>query len=452
MTSLKTVRFGRHRKKIVAPPPPSMGPAKIIGLNSNFQDNTYLQDARDLGVDSVRVELWNNALPRVEGNATTPAEAKAVLNSKNISMLPLVTAVADWGSPLWEQSAVAAIAQADLGVIEIGNEPFMNTFGFPNRGYRRPVDYATMVLRCADAVNAASGGTVKVLAAAGGPINGVDGVVAAVWPTLDYTKMDGSRSTVAGNGGWIKDIQTALPSFESRIAGWTIHPYQISGSGPGFITSVEQATTLPLWVTEAGFQVTDEANSTQQTAKTTAVSTYTDTYLLSGSHQWRAFYWYNHKDYVGYDSTGHPDAGWALVNVANTKVPAWAAFKAATARVRNYRNPQPPAERTTWTELNTPLGAGQVFQTNPVDIHNATYVAAAGADPSTQAVLTSDQTATLAWEVSDDAVTWTQEATTSGTSVTWKRAYSGYPYGRFKVTMGGTPATQTKLTIAMVAP
>lgn len=447
MPFLNLVRMRRHPSAPVPPPVVAFNvPSKVMGINTNYHDNTYLADSQTLGVDSIRVELWNETVTNPSGNSTTAAEAHSVLAGAGISMLPLVNNyTVDWTSPTWEQAAVAAIPYADYGVIEIANEPFLAK-GWAAGQEKRPIEYAQMVVRCANAI-AATGSQVKVLAAAGGPGG------TATWPSLDYFTTNGVLSQASAGNGWIADIKAAIPTFETKIAGWTIHPYQmhLSDSGPAFITSVESFTSKELWITEGGYKA-DPANSTEESTKSSILATYVDSYLLGSGHNIRAMYWYNHKDYSAFDPSPTGDNGWALVSFTNVKVPAWATYQARSAAVKSARNPQSPDAATTWTEINTPLMANQTFVSNPVDINNSAYTSAVGVNPNVVGRLTANINMTLYYEVSYDAKTWvnpTSIATTGGTTAVYDITYSGYPYGRFRILNGATNATQTKLTVSL---
>lgn len=492
VTSAATpTRLYAHYLEVLATP--------VLGINTNYRDDTYLNDAVTLGAMSVRVECFNGALGGTPGgNSTTEAEAHAVLNNVGLKMLPLVNDYTRaWSDAGWATAAVEAIPYADYGVIEIANEPYIQGIGGRAvAASRDAVGYGAMVRACQEAITA-TGSTVKVLASAGGPTG-----FTATWPILDYEKTDLTISHASTGNGWIGDIKAADPGLESIIGGWAIHPYQINlaNSGPAFITSVRSFTTLPLWFTEAGV-ATNPTIPAEEATKVTGLNTYVDTYLLAAPHDVYGVYWYNHKDYFLYGT--RPDQGWSLVLDDNSHVPAYAAFQAAAtralaaaqpalgnlyARVANSwvnvpvyarlagsfvqktiaaatggtptptptPTPPPGAGSVQWRALNAPLGAGQVFQTDPVDL--ASYSATVGTTPRAFGTLTSDVPLILAYETSDDALTFSGGVSASATLIagvyvaTLNRVYSGHQYGRWQATnSGAASATKTTLDVGLSA-
>lgn len=302
-------------------PEENAAPRKIAGLHATHNAAHY-EDARNLGVSALRVDMWFDTIPNWGGTA---AELHTLANSYNLKVLPLIVDYGrDWDDDQWVAAALAAVPYADLGIIEIGNEAYGEWFW--GTLAREPGRYAKMVKRCADAV-APYG--IKVIFSVGG--TGGSG--------LDYSTDGGTTwSQDANGGGWINDMlhpTNGVPNLLSIAYGMAIHPYQIRNGDYGsiLINGVENRigalghANYPLWMTEGGRKAYTDVNYTSSpTMQAEDAKTYVE-YLYSQDHHIEAFFWYNQRDWSAFDPNG--DNGWGLIDENGVHRPAWDAYRDA---------------------------------------------------------------------------------------------------------------------------
>lgn len=330
----------------------NQSPVKAVGLNSILTDE-YAQDAQSLGATSLRVEIWHDTVNHgVAGVSDTPALAQSLLSNRGIKMLPMVNQYGlAWNDSAWEAAAVAAVPYADLGVIEIANEPYGSWFWSAAQA-RDPGGYAKMVARCADAV-APYG--IEVTFAVGGTGSG----------GLDYQRPDDSWSQNGSGGGWINDALasgTGVPNLLDRIGGIAVHPYGIlpGETGAQHVAAVEallvaKGVALPLWFTECGRKVgTANGFPSSPEIQAQAAIIYYHDYLFSEDHNVAGVWWFNHRDFTPMDPAG--DNGWGLIDETNHKRPAWSAIQAEASSYVPPTTPQNPM--VDWTLEYQLFGVG----------------------------------------------------------------------------------------------
>jgi hypothetical protein len=304
--------------------PPASDSDKMIGLNGTYSVDKYVADAQSMGTKWIRVEQWGDA-----GSYDTVPNTLNRLSAQNIRMLPLVNNYnVSWVTAAGKQQWVDAIVhtattygkggtywqgRTDLGstVIEVGNETYGQWYPWPDKGYLKPVDYATMVKQAAIAVNTATNGRVKLLLSC----------------TTDYLD---TNDLSGGSGGtwksWSKVIKAGIPDIEQYIGGVVSHPYgDLPQVGIGTSTdpnwshqsmyTIHGLWNVPVYVTEVG-QKGPQVGFDKQAA---AMSYYFDELK---NNSWEAgLFWYSQKDYQAYDPNA--DNGWALIDMNDVHEPAW---------------------------------------------------------------------------------------------------------------------------------
>ncbi len=326
----------------------STGPAadsdKMIGINGSYSVDSYVLDARNLGVKWMRVDQWGD-----NASYDTVPNTLNRLGAQNIRMLPLVNNynvswVTSTGKQQWVDQVVhTAITygkggtwwngKTDLGspVIEVANEAYGNWYPWPDQGFIKPGEYTKMIKQAAVAVNTATNGRVKL-------------IMSASADYLDTNDFSGGSSGTWKN--WARESKLAVPDIESYIAGIAAHPYgDIPQIGIGTDTSINDSHqvlytlhsqwNVPVYVTEVG-QKGPKVGFAQQAA---AMNYYFDE--LKNNNWEVGLFWYNQKDWEAYDPNA--DNGWALIDYQDNRQPAWTTYQQrATSFVQTGTPPPPP--------------------------------------------------------------------------------------------------------------
>ncbi|MFI5270580.1 MAG: hypothetical protein ACHQT9_00865 [Candidatus Saccharimonadales bacterium] len=201
--------------------------SKMIGIDGTYTDTNYdyIQNAKDLGAQWMRVEQWGDGCPESYSGCFTVPQIVDRLAAKGIGMLPLVNNYPQGyedsaGKTAWVNALVNAAEKygkggtywqgkaVDLGspVVEAGNEVYgcrYQSNGAPATQCTDPADYALMLKQAGMAVDTATNGRVKVIASVTG----------------DYKTTGGTWDH------WSSDMLAAVPDLQSYIGGIVIHAY-----------------------------------------------------------------------------------------------------------------------------------------------------------------------------------------------------------------------------------
>lgn len=205
---------------------------KLVGMSGSY-DPASLKAMRALGVDTVRVDMWNGALPW--GSAVKPA-ADAI-RAAGMRVWPLVNTYRYRLDEMQEHAAAVgnAVQYADDDRGELLNEIYGDWYEHRNNpGSMRPTGYAIDIdgqVRlwrfCADAL---------VASAAAQCHPGVKLTIST--RHAPYKRADGTWSDPATGGGHLLDQAAAYQRiFGSDIAshpafgGWAVHPYGTGRDG-----------------------------------------------------------------------------------------------------------------------------------------------------------------------------------------------------------------------------